>query len=175
MLPDVPGISVCKRLKEDRRTEKIPVIIVSARGEEIDRIVGFEVGADDYVVKPFSVRELLLRMEAVMRRPQASPPSRLLTLGSLRLDQDAHRVWVDSDEVVLKALEFRRLATLCERPDHVYSREALLSSVWGIRADPDSRAVDTVVKRLREKLGTAGRHVVAVRGAGYRFSAEPER
>jgi two-component system phosphate regulon response regulator PhoB len=174
MLPDLPGTEVCKALKKDAHTKDIPVLMLTAKGEEIDRVVGFELGADDYVTKPFSVRELLLRVQAILRRTSTTPESLpLIEFGRLRVDQAAHRVWVDGDEVQLTALEFKLLVTLHERRDRVQSRETLLDDVWGIEADITTRTVDTHVKRLREKLGPAGEFVETVRGVGYRFMAAP--
>jgi two-component system phosphate regulon response regulator PhoB len=174
MLPDLPGTDVCKALKHDPVTRDLPILMLTARGEEIDRVVGFELGADDYVTKPFSVRELLLRIQAILRRrstaPEAAP---LIEFGRLRVDRDAHRVWVDGAEVALTALEFKLLLTLHERRDRVQSRSVLLDDVWGIQADITTRTVDTHVKRLREKLGAAGEYVETVRGVGYRFAAAP--
>ena len=169
-LPDMPGTEVCKELKSAGAMRKTRVIIVSAKGEEIDRVVGLELGADDYVVKPFSVRELLLRMRAVMGLAQPSQTAKAVAFGSLQLDQDAHRVWVDGAEVVLTALEFRLLATLCDRKERVQSRDQLLVDVWGVGPSGDDRRVDSHVRRLREKLGSAGKHVQTLRGVGYRFS-----
>ena len=175
MLPDMPGTEVCRRLKQARETAGIPVIMVTAKGEEIDRIVGFELGADDYVVKPFSVRELLLRVQAILRRSQgeqeATPGFRF---GSLRVDREAHRVWANDAELELTALEFKLLVTLFDRKNRVQTRAALLSDVWGIDADITTRTVDTHVKRLREKLGDAGAYIETVRGVGYRFADNPE-
>jgi two-component system phosphate regulon response regulator PhoB len=173
MLPDMPGVEVCKRLKKDALTEDARVIIVTAKGEEIDRVVGFELGADDYVTKPFSVRELLLRVQAILRRSTRAPVA--AQSGSLRIDREAHRVWVNDEEVVLTALEFKLLLTLFERPDRVQTRAVLLSDVWGIDADVTTRTVDTHVKRLREKLGAAGQAIETIRGVGYRFSPSGER
>ncbi|MBI5485806.1 MAG: response regulator [Deltaproteobacteria bacterium] len=174
MLPDVPGTDVCRQLKNDAATREIPVLMLTAKGEEIDRVVGFELGADDYVVKPFSVRELLLRIQAILRRAAGEAETRpLIEFGRLRVDRDAHRVWVDGDEVALTAMEFKLLVTLHERRDRVQSRDVLLDVVWGIQADVTTRTVDTHVKRLREKLGPAGVYVETVRGVGYRFAASP--
>jgi two-component system, OmpR family, phosphate regulon response regulator PhoB len=170
MLPDLSGTEVCRRLRDNPRTRDIPLIMCTAKGDEIDRVVGFEVGADDYVVKPYSVRELLLRIRAMLRRAQRSDteaPS--LRLGNLRIDRGAHRCWVAEQEVLLTALEFRLLATLATRRGRVQSRETLLSDVWGIEADVTTRTVDTHVKRLREKLGEAGSYIETLRGVGYRF------
>jgi two-component system phosphate regulon response regulator PhoB len=174
MLPDVPGTSVCKQIKSDAALRPTRVIIVSARGEEIDRVVGFELGADDYVVKPFSARELLLRIQAVRGRAQPSQTANSVEFGSLRFDRDAHRVWVDGAEVELTAIEFRLLVMLYGRKDRVQSRDQMLMDVWGIEPGCDARRVDTHVKRLRDKLGSAGKYVQTLRGSGYRFSAQPE-
>jgi len=175
MLPDLPGTEVCKALKRDDRTRDIPVVMLTARGEEVDRVVGFELGADDYVVKPFSVRELLLRLQALLRRSQAeSAPAPIIEFGCLRIDTAAHRVWVEGQEVELTALEFRLLVTLHERRDRVQSRTRLLDDVWGIEAEIHTRTVDTHVKRLREKLGAARDYVETIRGVGYRFVSSPE-
>jgi two-component system phosphate regulon response regulator PhoB len=176
MLPDLTGTEVCRRLKQTEALRRIPVVMVTARGEEIDRVVGFEVGADDYVVKPFSVRELILRVKAVLRRAARSegPLSDDTTFGRLRIDPGAHRVFVDGSEVVLTALEFRLLSTFLARRGRVQSREVLLADVWGIEADITTRTVDTHVKRLREKLGGCGAYVETLRGVGYRFRARPD-
>ncbi len=170
MLPDLSGTEVCRRLRDNPRTRDIPLIMCTAKGDEIDRVVGFEVGADDYVVKPYSVRELLLRIRAMMRRSQrGETESQSLRFGSLRIDRGAHRCWVEEQEILLTALEFRLLATLATRRGRVQSRETLLSDVWGIEADVTTRTVDTHVKRLREKLGEAGSYIETLRGVGYRF------
>lgn len=170
MLPDLSGTEVCRRLRDNPRTRDIPLIMCTAKGDEIDRVVGFEVGADDYVVKPYSVRELLLRIRAMLRRTQRSETeSQSLRFGTLRIDRGAHRCWVDEQEILLTALEFRLLATLATRRGRVQSRETLLSDVWGIEADVTTRTVDTHVKRLREKLGDAGSYIETLRGVGYRF------
>lgn len=173
MLPDVPGFDVCRSLKADPATRGVPVIILTARGEEIDRVVGFELGVDDYVVKPFSVRELVLRVAAILRRSQSKTESAPASFGRLRVDRAAHRAWVDDVEVELTALEFKLLLALFERRDRVQTRAGLLDEVWGITADVTTRTVDTHVKRLREKLGLAGTYIETVRGVGYRFAAQP--
>jgi two-component system, OmpR family, phosphate regulon response regulator PhoB len=175
MLPDLPGTDVCKALKRDVKTKNIPILMLTAKGEEIDRVVGFELGADDYVVKPFSVRELLLRIDAILRRTQEQSAGALsFQFGSLRVDRDAHRVWVEEAEVQLTALEFNLLVTLYDRRNRVQERAVLLDDVWGIEAAITTRTVDTHVKRLREKLGKAGDYVETVRGVGYRFAEHPE-
>ena len=173
MLPDWPGTEVCRTLKRDAETRHIPVIMVTARGEEIDRVVGFELGADDYVTKPFSVRELLLRVRAVIRRGAPETVVSIAEFGPLRIDRDAHRVHVDGAEVELTALEFKLLLALFDAKNRVRTRTSLLDDVWGIVADVTTRTVDTHIKRLREKLGSAGAYVETVRGVGYRFAASP--
>jgi two-component system, OmpR family, phosphate regulon response regulator PhoB len=172
MLPDVSGTLVAKALRREPLTQLVPIIMVTAKAEEIDRIVGFELGADDYVVKPFSVRELLLRIDAVLRRGKTSE-QRLIEIAELRIDKGAHRVTVGAEEVLLTALEFKLLVTLVERRDRVQGRGTLLSDVWAMDSEIASRTVDTHVKRLRDKLGTAGRFIETVRGVGYRFSEAP--
>lgn len=175
MLPDLTGTEICRQLREREHTRKTPVIICTAKGEEIDRVVGFELGADDYVVKPFSMRELILRVRAQLRRTQRSEnEASLMRVGRLKVDSEAHRVWVDDGEIDLTALEFRLLQALLLRRGRVQSREALLSDVWGIVADVTTRTVDTHIKRLREKLGDVGSYIETLRGVGYRFTAEPD-
>lgn len=176
MLPDGSGTEVCRQLKAAPATRSVPVIMVTARGEEIDRVVGFELGADDYVVKPFSVRELVLRVRAILRRTEAAPEGAddVVSFGRLRVDRTAHRVYVDGAEVVLTALEFRLLTTLLDRRNRVQSRDTLLSDVWGLQMHVETRTVDTHIKRLREKLGPAGDYVHTVRGVGYRFADHPD-
>jgi two-component system phosphate regulon response regulator PhoB len=169
MLPDRPGTTVCTALKREPRTQDIPIIMVTAKGEEVDRIVGFELGADDYVVKPFSVRELMLRMNAVLRRGQPKEQT-VIDAGELRIDREAHRVVVDGGEVLMTPLEFKLLLTLVLRRDRVQMRATLLRDVWELDPGVSSRTVDTHVKRLRDKLKGAGRFIQTVRGVGYRFS-----
>ncbi len=170
MLPDVLGTEVCRNLKSNPRTASIPVIMLTARDSEFDRVSGFELGADDYVTKPFSVRELMLRVNAILKRTQAAPSDRQdIEFGYLKIDPAAHRVWVQGAEVELSALEFRLLIALYERRNRVQTRGALLDGVWGVTADVTTRTVDTHVKRLREKLGVARAYIETVRGVGYRF------
>jgi two-component system phosphate regulon response regulator PhoB len=175
MLPDLSGTEICRRLRDQERTHDIPVIMCTAKGEEIDRVVGFEVGADDYIVKPFSIRELILRIRALLRRVNRvdGEPS-LIRFGRLKIDRDAHRAWVDDGEIGLTALEFRLLHAFMSRKGRVQTRDALLSDVWGIEADVTTRTVDTHVKRLREKLGDAGEYIETLRGVGYRFKDQPD-
>jgi two-component system phosphate regulon response regulator PhoB len=170
MLPDIPGTEVCRQLRARDRTRQVPVVMLTARGEELDRVVGFEVGADDYVTKPFSVRELLLRIRAILRRSGLAPDAPdALMFYDLRVDVTGHRVWVSDDEVKLTALEFRLLATLLSRAGRVQTRDTLLSDVWGMHAGLTTRTVDTHVTRLRKKLGDAGSYIETLRGVGYRF------
>jgi two-component system, OmpR family, phosphate regulon response regulator PhoB len=176
MLPDISGLDVCRQLKESTETQLASVVMLTARGEELDRVVGFEVGADDYVVKPFSVRELLLRIEAILRRSASSDAEGAGTVvfGHLKMDRAAHRVWVEGEEIELTALEFKLLMTLYDRRNRVQTRAELLDVVWGISADVTTRTVDTHVKRLREKIKRARDYLETVRGVGYRFVAEAE-
>jgi two-component system phosphate regulon response regulator PhoB len=171
-LPGLPGLDVCRAIRQDPATRDIPVIMLTAMADEVDRIVGFQLGADDYVTKPFSVRELLLRVRAVLRRGETPSEGTVLVAGALRIDVPAHRVWVEDVEVVLTALEFKLLATFLSRRGRVQTREMLLSEVWDIHADISTRTVDTHVKRLREKLGPAGELIETLRGVGYRFTAQ---
>ena len=174
MLPDLDGLEVLRRLRQDPTTKEIPVMLLTAKGEEIDRVQGFEIGADDYVVKPFSIREVVLRVRALLRRGAPEEPAKFLKVGPLSIDRDAHRVFWKQDELVLTALEFKLLATLLERRGRVQTRERLLEDVWGMSPDVTTRTVDTHIKRLREKLGDAGAFVETVRGVGYRFAEVPE-
>jgi two-component system phosphate regulon response regulator PhoB len=175
MLPDMSGLEVCRSLKTDTALRDVPVMMLTARSEEIDRVVGFELGADDYVVKPFSVRELALRIQAVLRRgrPQSMPPAATeddLVFGRLRVDRGAHRAWVDGEEVTLTPIEMKLLWTLYQRRGRVQTRGSLLDDVWEASPENNTRTVDTHIKRLREKLGPAGSYVETVRGIGYRFA-----
>ena len=174
MLPDISGTEVCRRLRGDARTRESRILMLTARTEEIDRVVGFEVGADDYVGKPFSMRELMLRIKALLRRAQIPDDDEApIVFGRLRVDLPGHRIWVGEEPIELTALEFRLLVTLLERKGRVQSRDRLLDDVWGIQADVTTRTVDTHVKRLREKLGSAGNYVETVRGVGYRWRGRP--
>jgi two-component system phosphate regulon response regulator PhoB len=170
LLPDIGGLEVCRILKAEERTKNVPVIFLTAKGEEIDRVVGFELGADDYVAKPFSPRELVLRVRALLKRRRGDddirPP---LAAGDLRLDRDRHEVTIGRKPIELTATEFRLLAYLMENTGRALSRDALLDSVWGTEAFVTDRTIDTHVKRLRAKLGKTGDMVETVRGVGYRF------
>ncbi|PRP97508.1 Transcriptional regulatory protein YycF [Enhygromyxa salina] len=176
MLPDIPGTEVCRQIRATERTRKVPIVMLTARGDELDRVVGFEVGADDYVTKPFSVRELMLRVRAVLRRvggPSDEDPARL-EIGALQVDTSSHRVWVGGEEVRLTALEFRLLSTFLARAGRVQTRDTLLADVWGMHAGLTTRTVDTHVTRLRKKLGEVGSYIETLRGVGYRFRDQEE-
>ena len=171
MLPDVSGTEVCRRVRSDPGLAELPIIMLTARADEVDRVVGLELGADDYVTKPFSVRELVLRVRAVLRRrQQGSPRTDAIEQGPLRLDPERHRCFVEGDEVELTAKEFELLHELMARPGRVMSREQLLDRVWGSDIAVTTRTIDTHLKRLREKLGSAGALIETVRGVGYRFA-----
>lgn len=175
MLPDISGTEVCRQLRQSQATRSIPILMLTAKTDAIDRVVGFEVGADDYVTKPFSVRELVLRVKAILRRSTVKEEqAENLNFGVLRIDVDGHRVWVEDDEVVLTALEFRLLTTLVKRRGRVQTREALLNHVWEMSGDVTTRTVDTHVRRLRKKLGTASEYIETLRGVGYRFRPEAQ-
>jgi two-component system, OmpR family, phosphate regulon response regulator PhoB len=170
MLPDISGNEVCRQLKASPRTRNVPVLMLTARAQEIDRVVGFEVGADDFVPKPFSIRELVLRIRAILRRSASAPGDEPRDIvGPIRVDPGAHRAFVDGDEVQLTALEFKLLLTFMSRLGRVQTREALLQDVWGFSSDLQTRTVDTHVKRLREKLGSGRDLIETVRGIGYRM------
>jgi len=171
MLPGRSGTEVCRAIRSDPATRDTPVIMLTARAEEIDRIVGFELGADDYVTKPFSPRELMLRVRAVIRRgSEPGPSAQRLSHRGLILDIDRHRCEVDGNEAHLTAKEFGLLQALMERPGRVLTREQLLERVWGSDISVTARTVDTHLKRLREKLGPASEWIDTIRGVGYRFT-----
>ena len=176
MLPDISGTEVCRQLRFDERTRDMPVIMLTAKGEEIDRVVGFEVGADDYVVKPFFIRELILRIGAVLRRvKEERGSSGVSEFGCLKLDSERYQVWVEGQEIRLTSLEFRLLETLLARKGRVQSRAILLDDVWDIHSEIQTRTVDAHINRLREKLGKAGAYIETLRGVGYRFHSSPEQ
>lgn len=176
MMPELNGIDVCKLLKKNPETATIPVIMLTARSEEIDRVVGFEVGADDYLTKPFSNRELLLRIKAILRRSatgeQGSDTSKILTIGIINIDLDRHVVTVNEETIIFTTTEFKLLMALAERKERTLSREFLLRNVWGYNHTSDTRTVDTHITRLRNKLGVAGELVKTVRGFGYKLESK---
>ena len=170
MLPGLDGFEVCKELKRSPVTRRIPVLMLTARGEEVDRIVGLELGADDYVVKPFSPRELILRVRAILRRftPEERPPTRWQRDG-LEVDLEAHRVMLNDKEIDLTATEFRLLVELIRKIGKVLTRDQLLDTVWGYQFDGYARTVDTHIRRLRQKIGPYAEWIETIRGVGYRF------
>lgn len=169
MLPKMDGLETCKEIKQDKRLSRIPIILLTARGEEIDRIVGFELGADDYVVKPFSPRELVLRVKAVLNRAGEKNESKdILNLNGVLVDISRCKVTVNKRVVKLTAMEFKLLVTLIQKKGRVQSRDRLLEDVWKLDADVTTRTIDTHIKRLRQKLGGKGKLIETVRGYGYR-------
>jgi len=173
MLPEVDGLEVCKILRRDVNTAAIPIIMLTARAAEMDRVLGLELGADDYVTKPFSPRELLLRIKKLLVRAQSSEDtSAELRMGELILDMGRHEVTVAGEPLVLTATEFKLLEILIRRRGRVQTRDRLLQDVWGYDNPIDSRTVDTHMRRLREKLGEIARYLETVRGVGYRCLAE---
>ena len=175
MLPEMSGLEVCKVLKKEPQTAQIPIIMLTAKAEEIDRIVGLELGADDYITKPFSPRELLLRVKSVLRRVNgAGEPADQLSLGDIRIDRSRYEVLVQGKPIEFTATEFKLLALLIERRGRVQSRDVLLNDVWGYESVIDTRTVDTHIRRLREKLGTTADCIETIRGFGYRI-IEPVR
>tara|TARA_B100000575_G_scaffold7993_2_gene5951 strand:+ start:2109 stop:2810 length:702 start_codon:yes stop_codon:yes gene_type:complete len=179
MLPDGSGLDLCKKLKSIPKFESIPIIILTARDDEVDKVVGFELGADDYVTKPFSVRELILRIKVVLKRGiNQNEQKEYLEIerqfGDLKIDINSHEVFVNTKQISLTALEFKLLIQLVDRRGRVQSRDQLLSDVWGYSSEITTRTVDTHIKRLREKLGDMGKYVQTIRGVGYKFSRNPD-
>ncbi len=176
MLPDMSGLELVRALRRDAATRDIPIIMLTARGEESDRVAGLESGADDYVTKPFSARELIARIQAVLRRTAPVGESERVDIEGLSLDQAGHRVTADGAPVALGPTEYRLLAFLMTHPERVYSRGQLLDRVWGGNVYVEERTDDVHIRRLRKALGDSGydRFLQTVRGAGYRFSARPD-
>jgi len=173
MMPKMDGAEVCRVLKREEKTRRIPIIMLTAKSEEIDRVVGFELGADDYVAKPFSPRELALRVKAILKRvTTADQPAEFLSFKDLNIDLSRHRVTVSGKPVELTSTEFKLLTTLLQRRGRVQTRDHLLETVWGYDYIGFTRTVDTHIRRLRAKLGTAGDCIETVRGVGYRFVDE---
>ncbi len=171
MLPERDGSDVCRQLKGDPKTKDIPVIMLTAKAEEVDRIVGLELGADDYITKPFSPRELALRVKSVLRRATGKPESsEILKHNDLIVDLAKHEASIKGKRIDLTATEFKLLVMLLERRGRVQTRDALLTDVWGYEGDVDTRTVDTHVRRLREKLGKVADAIETIRGVGYRFT-----
>ena len=176
MLPDGSGLDLFRELKQDKSKSSMPVIILTAKDDEVDKVVGFELGADDYVTKPFSVRELILRVKAVLKRGVSKSDNVEVQrqFGELKIDVDSHEVFVNDEPISLTALEFKLLRQLVDRRGRVQSRDQLLSDVWGYSSDVTTRTVDTHIKRLREKLGDMGKYIQTIRGVGYKFTRTPE-
>jgi two-component system phosphate regulon response regulator PhoB len=177
MLPDGSGLTLCRDIKSESSTKNIPVIILTAKTEEVDRVVGFELGADDYVTKPFSVRELILRVKAILKRgvsTEIKTDNVQDSFGELTLNYDEHQAYINNEEISLTALEFKLLKHLINRKGRVQTRDQLLEDVWGYSSNVTTRTVDTHIKRLREKLGIVGEHIQTIRGVGYRFSRKTD-
>lgn len=175
MLPGMDGKDVCRGLKSNPFTQSIPILMLTAKAEEMDRVVGFELGADDYVTKPFSPRELVLRVKAILRRKQApQDEQKVIQIGDLLIDTERHQVSVKSNPLRLTTTEFKLLFELASRRGRIQTREHLLNKVWGYTYEGYARTVDTHIRRLREKLGPYGEWVETVRGVGYRFREEEE-
>ena len=177
MLPDGSGLTLCRDIKSEPNTKNIPVIILTAKTEEVDRVVGFELGADDYVTKPFSVRELILRVKAILKRgvsTEIQTDNAQDTFGELTLNYDEYQAYINNEEISLTALEFKLLKHLINRKGRVQTRDQLLEDVWGYSSNVTTRTVDTHIKRLREKLGIVGEHIQTIRGVGYRFSRKTD-
>ena len=174
MLPGEDGLEILRRIRFSAVTRSVPVIMATARGEEYDKITGLDSGADDYLVKPFGMMEMVSRVRAVQRRSGGGDPSRdtgRLTLGPLTLDPESHTVTVDGENVTLTLKEFELLRTMMARPGVVFTRDRLLSEVWGTDYDGETRTVDVHIRTLRQKLGDAGAMIGTVRGVGYRMEA----
>ena len=180
MLPDGSGLDLCKQIKSNPETNEIPILILTAKDDEVDKVVGFELGADDYVTKPFSVRELILRVKAILKRNTKTISSSNQiheinrNFGSLKIDLESYEVFINDEEIILNTLEFKLLNQLIERRGRVQTRDQLLTDVWGYSSDITTRTVDTHIKRLREKLGSMGKYVQTIRGVGYKFSRTPD-
>lgn len=175
MLPGTSGLELARRLRKEGLTADVPIIMLTARGEEMDRVAGLEAGVDDYVVKPFSTRELLARIRAVLRRTGSEDDSGIVERGGIRIDGPAHRVFVGGDTVTIGPTEYRLLYFFMTHPERVYSRSQLLDHIWGSSVYVEERTVDVHIRRLRQILEPWGldKLVQTVRGAGYRFSAQP--
>ena len=170
MLPDISGLDVCKEIRSNPLSKNTPILMLTAKGEEVDRILGFELGADDYLVKPFSLRELTLRVAALLKRNVPVESDENIKLGDLNIDLAAHRVFVENNEVTLTAKEFDLLVHLARHNGRVQTRDYLLEQIWGYSSDVTTRTVDTHIKRLRSKIGSFGNLIETVRSIGYRFN-----
>lgn len=174
MLPGEDGLSLLRFLRRDARTRRVPVILVTARDAEMDKVKGLDCGADDYLTKPFGVMELLARVRALLRRTQEETPSAVMTLGDVTLDRESHRVTAGGQEIALTHMEFELLAFLMAHAGKAVTREMLLDDVWGIAYSGDTRTIDVHVRTLRQKLGDSGRLIATIRNVGYRMDEHPE-
>ncbi|MCK4917353.1 MAG: response regulator transcription factor [Candidatus Omnitrophica bacterium] len=173
MLPEMDGFEMCRHIKQETKLSSIPIIMLTAKGEEVDKVVGFELGADDYVVKPFSPRELILRVKVILKRGKLNTKDKeVLSVGKIIVDIPRYKVIVDKKEITLTKIEFKLLVTLIKRKGRVQSRDTLLEDVWDMSSDVTTRTIDTHIKRLRKKIGKTGKSIETVRGIGYCFSDE---
>ena len=170
MLPDISGLDVCKEIRSNPVSKNTPILMLTAKGEEVDRILGFELGADDYLVKPFSLRELTLRVAALLKRNVPVESDENIILGDLNIDLAAHRVFLETNEVTLTAKEFDLLVHLARHNGRVQTRDYLLEQIWGYSSELTTRTVDTHIKRLRSKIGSFGNLIETVRSIGYRLN-----
>lgn len=171
MLPGMSGLDLCKEIRANKSLSNLAIIMLTAKGEEIDRIIGFELGADDYVTKPFSVRELILRVKVILKKQTESLENiEEVEFGAIKINLDAHEVSINDDEINLTALEFKLLKHLVQRRGRVQTRDQLLGDVWGYSSEVTTRTADTHIKRLREKLGSVGDYIQTIRGVGYRLN-----
>jgi len=175
MLPGMDGKDVCRAIKSNSLTQSIPILMLTAKTEEMDRVIGFELGADDYVTKPFSPRELILRVKAILRRKESPlDDQQVIQIDDLLIDRERHRVTIKDRSVHLTHTEFKLLVELVSRRGRIQTREHLLNKVWGYTYEGYARTVDTHIRRLREKLGSCGNYIETLRGVGYRFREEEE-
>ena len=174
MLPDEDGLQILKKLRLNHKTVLVPVIMVTAKTTELDKVKGLDLGADDYLSKPFGVMELLARVRALLRRTQEETPSAVMTLGDVTLDRESHRVTAGGQEIALTHMEFELLAFLMAHAGKAVTREVLLDDVWGIAYSGDTRTIDVHVRTLRQKLGDSGRMIATIRNVGYRMDEHPE-
>ena len=171
MLPDMSGLDICRQIKNDKKLSDTSIIMFTAKSEEVDRIVGFELGADDYVTKPFSIRELILRVKVLIKKHTTTEhKDTSISLGSIYMNLDAHVVKINKKDIILTALEFKLLKHLLQRKGRVQTRDQLLGDVWGYSSEVTTRTVDTHIKRLREKLGVVADYIQTIRGVGYKFT-----
>jgi two-component system alkaline phosphatase synthesis response regulator PhoP len=172
MLPGEDGLSILKHIRGSEKTKDIPVIVASAKGTEYDKVIGLDIGADDYIPKPFGMMELVSRVRAVLRRSALKNTSQQIAVGDIRLNTQNHMVFSDGKEVVLTLKEFELLRTMMENPGRVFTRDTLLGDIWGYGFDGETRTVDVHIRTLRQKLGDAGDQIETVRGVGYRIGGK---